>query len=422
MRNGLDGQNKSRIGNDHLKHSKSQSIVAPPVFNVDDGDDIQEVPNPISGTRIHISPASAPSPISSSSTLSTPARVRAPLPVQSSTPISLSHIEQYLRHQLDLPSDKPVNLWALQNPSGSQKPNQPYRNLIMLAIFGSPTRTLRLNEIYRAFIDRFEWFKDHSNEMDWKVCSLKTSINQFIHNMCLPQNAIRCSLSDDNIFVTLARPVTEPDKGEYWCLNLSQITGTQADDFSRSRSPQTTLVDDRSPEPQLPMVQSLSSLSSALQSTQLGEKSPESGVNIPSAPAVQRMDEDVNMEGDEDEDDLYGPLPEEVQLVPRHHNSPTPDMEVDEIDGQLRSVSSSLERASNKSVNDQTRETSWMHGKFAHATGDLWDRLLRHKRSPVVSRPRVKVQARKLDSNHTFKEENLVNFFIDEWIRTRRSS
>jgi hypothetical protein len=240
--------------------------------------------------------------------------------------------------------------------------------------------------------------------------------------MCLPQNAIRRSLSDDNTFVTLARPVTEPDKGEYWCLNLSQITGTQADDLSRSRSPQTALVDDRSPEPQLPMFQFLSSLPSALQSTQLGEESLESGVNIPSAPAVQSMDEDVNMDDDEDEDDLYGPLPEEVQLVPRHHKSPTPDMEVDEIDGQLGCASPPLERASNKSANDQTRETSWMHANSAHATGDIRDRLLGHKRSLVVSQPRVKVQARKLNSNHTFKEENLVNFSIDEWIRTRKRS
>jgi hypothetical protein len=133
------------------------------------------------------------------------------------------------------------------------------------------------------------------------------------------------------------------------------------------------------------------------------------------------MDEDVNMEDEEDEDDLYGPLPEEVQLVPGRHESLTPDMEVGEIEGQPGSASQPLEQASNQSANNQTRETSWMHGRFAHATGDPWDRLLRHKRSPVVSRPRVKVQARKLDNNHTCKE-NLVNFSIDEWIRTKRSN
>jgi len=233
--------------------------------------------------------------------------------------------------------------------------------------------------------------------------------------MCLSQNAIRQNLSDDNTFVTLARSVTEFDKGEYWCLDLSQIPGTDSNDLSHSRSPQTALVANRSPEPHLPTVESLSSLSSTLQSTQLREQSLESGVNAPSA---QDMNEDVNMEDDEDEDDLYGPLPEEVQ---RRYKPPTPDMEVDEIGGH-GSASQSLGQASNKSANNQTRET-WMHGKFAHATGDPWDRLLRHKRSPVVSRrPRVKVQARKLDSNHTFKEENLVNFFIDEWIRTRSSS
>jgi hypothetical protein len=125
------------------------------------------------------------------------------------------------------------------------------------------------------------------------------------------------------------------------------------------------------------------------------------------------MHEDVDMD-DEDEDDLYGPLPEELELVPRHIKPSGPDMEVDDTkinEGPFDSASHPPE---------QLQRTSWMHGRFAHISGDSWDRLQRRKRSPVVNRPRVKVQAKKLDSNHTTRVEDLVNFSIHEWINMKR--
>ena len=201
---------------------------------------------------------------------------------------------------------------------------------------------------------------------------------------------------------------------------------TQADDPSHSPSQQSVppaYAVGRSQEREPPAVHSLSSISSALQSTRLREQSLESGVDSSSTQAAQRMDEDVNME--DDDDDLYGPLPEQVQLVSRRHKSPTLDMEVDEIEinkGQSDSVSHPPEQPSNQPTNNKTQETSWMHGKFAHAAGDPWDRLLRRKRSPVVGRLRAKIQAKTLDSNHALKVENLVNFSIDEWIKTKRGS
>jgi hypothetical protein len=128
------------------------------------------------------------------------------------------------------------------------------------------------------------------------------------------------------------------------------------------------------------------------------------------------------MEDDEDEDDLYGPLPEEVQLVPRRDEPSVRDMEVDDIEineGPSDSVPHPPKQPSNKPANNNNQKTSWMHGRYAHVAGDPWDRLQRRKRNPVVSRSRAKVQAKKLDSNHT-RVENLVNFSIDEWINMRR--
>lgn len=83
---------------------------------------------------------------------------------------SLNEAEQYLRASLNLPPDKPVNLWALHDPPNRLKPAQPYPVLVKLAIFGSPHKRLLLQEIHQALIDRFEWFQDNSGESAWKVC------------------------------------------------------------------------------------------------------------------------------------------------------------------------------------------------------------------------------------------------------------
>lgn len=84
--------------------------------------------------------------------------------------------EKHLRNALGLPADKPVDLWALQDPSNRGKPEQPLQNLVTLAIFGSPNKMLTLKEIYAALIDRFDWFKDQEDDegldygLAWKVC------------------------------------------------------------------------------------------------------------------------------------------------------------------------------------------------------------------------------------------------------------
>jgi hypothetical protein len=156
MEHGFSGpaQHYYRMGNDNY-----QGILAPEVLDAD-------APSP--GSRV--SPPLYT--VASSSTSSTPATILSHLPAPSLHPAPPTEAEQYLRHQLGLPRDQPVDLWALKDPANRQKPNQPYPSLIKLAIFGSPKKKLTLQEIYQALIDRFEWFKDNENEMAWKVCSV----------------------------------------------------------------------------------------------------------------------------------------------------------------------------------------------------------------------------------------------------------
>lgn len=75
----------------------------------------------------------------------------------------------YLRQQLDIPIDKSVNLWALPDPPGGEKPSIPYPVLIKLALYGSDRKRLTLQEIYSAIQERFEWYRKHSQDNAWKV-------------------------------------------------------------------------------------------------------------------------------------------------------------------------------------------------------------------------------------------------------------
>lgn len=115
-------------------------------------------------------------PASGSSSASTEARVSQIPPPSFPTAPDGSDAEQYLRHQLGLPRDRTVDLWALQDPPEREKPSQPLPNLVKLAIFGSPKKKLTLQEIYRALVDRFDWFKDHEADLSWKVCCLSNSV------------------------------------------------------------------------------------------------------------------------------------------------------------------------------------------------------------------------------------------------------
>lgn len=139
---GQNGKNSSNSGSDERRGPDGNQGIAPQVL---DDDNDMSTSSPPAGVNSYPSGQSL---------------------VYNSPP---SDAERYLRLQLGLPHDKPVDLWALEEPPYGQKPNQSYANLIKLAIMGSPTRTLTLGEIYKALIDRFECFRGNSNNMAWKV-------------------------------------------------------------------------------------------------------------------------------------------------------------------------------------------------------------------------------------------------------------
>lgn len=76
---------------------------------------------------------------------------------------------EHLRAQLGCPPDAPVGLGALADPLPGEKPNYPLPTLIKLAIYDSPRGRLTLQEIYQALEDRFEWFRQRTDELSWKV-------------------------------------------------------------------------------------------------------------------------------------------------------------------------------------------------------------------------------------------------------------
>lgn len=77
----------------------------------------------------------------------------------------------HLRALLGCPPGAPVGLDVLADPPSGEKPNYPLPTLIKLAIYGSPRRRLTLQEIYQALEDRFEWFRQRTDELSWKVRS-----------------------------------------------------------------------------------------------------------------------------------------------------------------------------------------------------------------------------------------------------------
>jgi hypothetical protein len=122
------------------------------------------------------SPQPPPQPMQKTMTLPTvtPASASAPQPTPNAGYGMLSDSELadetvHLRALLGCPPGAPVGLNALADPPPGEKPNYPLPTLIKLAIYGSPRRRLTLQEIYQALEDRFEWFRQRTDELSWKV-------------------------------------------------------------------------------------------------------------------------------------------------------------------------------------------------------------------------------------------------------------
>lgn len=122
-----------------------------------------------------------PAPPQSPSQFKTPAPPVPPVPLPSTQPApdagsfgmlsdsELTDETVHLRALLGCPPGAPVGLNALADPPSGEKPNYPLPTLIKLAIYGSPRRRLTLQEIYQALEDRFEWFRQRTDELSWKA-------------------------------------------------------------------------------------------------------------------------------------------------------------------------------------------------------------------------------------------------------------
>ncbi|KIK98021.1 hypothetical protein PAXRUDRAFT_135062, partial [Paxillus rubicundulus Ve08.2h10] len=128
----------------------------------------------------------------------------------------------YLRQQLGLASHEPVGLSTLPDPPYGEKPATPLPMLIKLAIYGSPSKQLTLQEIYNELENRFQWFREHRHERAWK-------------------NSIRHNLSLNKVFRHVPRPITEPGKGSYWQLDVSGGEGYKR---TRKRRPKNSRLDE----------------------------------------------------------------------------------------------------------------------------------------------------------------------------------
>lgn len=162
------------------------------------------------------SPQTPPQPMQKSINLPTvpPASASAPQPAPNAgnfgmlSDSELADETVHLRALLGCPPGAPVGLNALADPPPGEKPNYPLPTLIKLAIYGSPRRRLTLQEIYQALEDRFEWFRQRTDELSWK-------------------NSIRHNLSLRKCFLKVQRPITEPGKGSYWMIDLTQGEGNK---------------------------------------------------------------------------------------------------------------------------------------------------------------------------------------------------
>ncbi|KAI0044290.1 winged helix DNA-binding domain-containing protein, partial [Auriscalpium vulgare] len=123
-------------------------------------------------------------------------------------PPDLPDATVHLRALLNVGPNEDVGLHALADPIPGEKPNYPLPTLIKLAIHGSPRKRLTLQEIYTALEDRFVWFRENTAESAWK-------------------NSIRHNLSLRKCFLRVQRPITEPGKGSYWMIDLSQGEGNK---------------------------------------------------------------------------------------------------------------------------------------------------------------------------------------------------
>jgi Forkhead domain len=134
---------------------------------------LQNSPGPYQSSTLNLIPYEPSSSISAQS--SHGESLRPGLPTRT-LPESFPDPGDSLRKQLGLDSTAEVSLWSLPDCSPAVRPSYPLKLLVKLAIYGSPMKKLTLKGIYFALEDRFEWFRNNSDDKSWKVTPFTIAI------------------------------------------------------------------------------------------------------------------------------------------------------------------------------------------------------------------------------------------------------
>ncbi|KAH9945394.1 uncharacterized protein BXZ73DRAFT_96384 [Epithele typhae] len=99
---------------------------------------------------------------------------------------------------LGLPPYSPLSLDAIRD-TGKQPPYT-LSVLCQLAILGSPTQRLLVQDIFNALMHKFTYYRNLQDAGVWK-------------------NSVRSVLTNERCFVQVSRSQAEPGRGDYWTLS-----------------------------------------------------------------------------------------------------------------------------------------------------------------------------------------------------------
>ncbi|KAJ7157034.1 hypothetical protein C8R43DRAFT_883388 [Mycena crocata] len=103
-----------------------------------------------------------------------------------------------LRRHAHIDPHLPIHLQSV--PDDGHKPTLITATLIKLAIYSDKAKMLTLQQILDALADRFEWYRRHRHEVQWK-------------------NNVRHTLTMYKTFVPLDRLPSDRGTGSYWTFD-----------------------------------------------------------------------------------------------------------------------------------------------------------------------------------------------------------
>lgn len=143
---------------------------------------------------------------------------------------SHSETERYLRRSLGIPPHKPVHLksWPGVHPFCGTR-LLTLEQAIQLAIWSSPEKRLKIQQIYDALQDRYPILRMDPDKR-WMVFNWARYMRFVSVLINIKQRSIRHKLSHMHMFRQPYRHWSYPrrGKGDYWLIDISKGTGNKA--------------------------------------------------------------------------------------------------------------------------------------------------------------------------------------------------